>query len=65
MLPTASKDVFINFSDQCIHIVNNKAGLNRIKGNKKMQGRESLFKYKLTVYNVQMNSDVNHTIVRI
>ena len=28
ILPSASKDVSINFSDQCIHILKNKEGLN-------------------------------------
>ena len=32
MLPIASKDVSINFFDQCIHIINNKEISNVIKG---------------------------------
>ena len=46
ILPSASKDVSINFSDQCIHILKNKEGLNWTKGSTKMQNRESLFKYQ-------------------
>ena len=46
MLPGDSKDVFINFSDQCIHILNNTYRLNGPKGSKKMQKREYLFKYQ-------------------
>ena len=44
MLPSASKDVFINFSDQYIHIINNKEILNGLKGSTKIQKRESLLK---------------------
>ena len=39
IIPSASKDVIINFSDQCIHILNNKYRLNGIKGSTKMQKR--------------------------
>ena len=37
MPPIASRDVCIIFSDQCIHIINNKEILNGIKGITKMQ----------------------------
>ena len=37
ILPSASKDDPINFSDQCIHIINNKEILNGIKGSTKLQ----------------------------
>ena len=46
MLPSASKDVSIKFSCQCINIINNKDSLNGIKSSKKMQKRESLLKYQ-------------------
>ena len=46
MLYSASKDVSIKFSDQCIHIINDKERINGLKGNTKIQKRESLFKYK-------------------
>ena len=35
IIPSASKDVIIHFSDQCIHILNNKYRLNGLKGGKK------------------------------
>ena len=35
IVPSASKDVSIKFSDQCIHILNNNEILNGLKGNKK------------------------------
>ena len=37
ILPSASKYVSIKFSDQCLHILNNKEILNGIKGIKKIQ----------------------------
>ena len=46
ILPSASKDVSIKFSDQCLHIINNKEILNGIKVSKKMQKRQSKFKYQ-------------------
>ena len=46
MLPSDSKDVYIKFSDQFIHILNNKERLNELKGSTKIQNRESLFKYQ-------------------
>ena len=60
MLPSASKGVYVKFSDQCIHIFNNKDRLNGLKGSTKMQERESLFKYQSRVYSVQSNYDVDH-----
>ena len=46
MLPSASKYVSINFSDKCLHIINNKEILNGLKGSTKMQKRQSKFKYQ-------------------
>ena len=46
MLPSASKDVSIKFTDQCLHILNNKEILNGLKSSTKIQNRESLFKYQ-------------------
>ena len=37
MLPSASKYVSFKFADQCLHILNNKEGLNGLKGSTKMQ----------------------------
>ena len=37
MLPSASKDVSVQFADQCIHILNNKDRLNGLKGSTKIQ----------------------------
>ena len=37
MLPSASKDVYIKFADNCIHILNNKERLNGLKGSTKMK----------------------------
>ena len=45
IIPNDSKDVSINFSYQCIHIIKNKERLNGLKGSTKIQKRESLFKY--------------------
>ena len=45
MLPSASKDISVQFADQCIHILNNKDRLNGLKGSTKMQKIESIFKY--------------------
>ena len=39
IIPRASKDVSIKCSDQCLHILNNKEGLNGLKGITKMQKR--------------------------
>ena len=60
MLPSASKYVSIKFADQCLHILNNKDRLNGIKGSKKMQKRQSQFKYQSLIYNVQTKYDVDH-----
>ena len=45
MLTSASKDVSLKFSYQCIHILNNKETLNGLKGSTKIKNRESVFKY--------------------
>ena len=37
MLPSASKYFFVNFADQCLHIINNKERLNGLKGSTKIQ----------------------------
>ena len=58
--PSASKDVSIKTSDECIHIINNKERLNGLKGSAKNKNRESLFKNQSLIYNVQRNSDVNY-----
>ena len=34
IIPSSSKEVSIKFSDQCIHILNNREKLNGIKGRK-------------------------------
>ena len=60
MLPSASKDVSVKFSDQCIHILDDKDSLNGLKGSTKIKNIESLFKYKSCIYYVQGSSDVNH-----
>ena len=65
MIPSASKDVSIKFSDQCIYILNNKEMLNGLKGSTIVQNRESLFKYQPCIYSVQRNSDVNHRDMKI
>ena len=39
ILPSASKDISIKFSDQCIHIFNNKERLNGPKRSTKTQKR--------------------------
>ena len=36
ILPSASKDVSVKFSYQFLHIINNKEGLNGLKGSTKM-----------------------------
>ena len=46
MLPSASKDICIKFSDQCLHILNNKDILNGLKGSTKMKKRQSQFRYQ-------------------
>ena len=65
MLPSASKYVFINFADQCLHIINNKDRLNRLKGITKLQKRQSRFKYQSRIYNVQRKYDVDHRGMKI
>ena len=46
MLPNASKYVSINFSDKCLHILNNKEILNGLKVSTKMQKIQSQLKYQ-------------------
>ena len=65
MLPIASKFISIIFSDRCIHILNNKEMLNRLICSTKMKKRESIFKYKLRIYNFLRNYDVNHRGIKI
>ena len=60
MFPSASKYVSVKFAYQCLHILNNKEGLNGIKGITQIKNRESLFKYQSRIYNAQRNSGVNH-----
>ena len=36
-----------------------------MKGSTKMKNRESLFKYKSHIYNVQRKSDVNHRCMKM
>ena len=45
LLPSASKDVFIKFAEQCLHILKIKDRLNGLKSSAKIQNREQLFKY--------------------
>ena len=65
ILPSASKDVSVESADQYIRILNNNKRLNGVKGITKMKNRESIFKYQSRIYNVQMNSDVNHRGVKM
>ena len=65
MLHSASKEVFIKFSDKCINIINDKEGFNGLKGSTKIKNLESLFKYKSRIYNVQGNYDVNHKGIKM
>ena len=60
MLAGYSKAVSIKCADQCVHIINNRDTLNRLKPSTKIQNIESLFKYQSHIYNVQRNSDFNH-----
>ena len=46
MIPSDSKDFSAKFSDQCLHILNNKYRLNGLKGSTKIQYRQSLSKYQ-------------------
>ena len=46
MIPSASKVISLQIADQCIHIINNKEGLNVLKGSINMKKKESLFKYQ-------------------
>ena len=45
MLYSASKEISIKISGECIKIINNKEILDGLIGNTKMQKKESLFKY--------------------
>ena len=60
MIPSASKDVSINFVDQCLHILKNKEILNGLKSSTKIQKIQSRLKYQPRTYNVQRNSDVDN-----
>ena len=46
MLPSASEDIPIKFSDQCIHIITNKEILNGFRGRTNIKNRELLFKFQ-------------------
>ena len=65
MLPSASKHVYIKFSDQCIQILYNKEGGNELKCSTRIQKREPLFKYQSRVYNIHRESDVNHIGIKM
>ena len=65
ILPSASKYATIKFADQCLNILNIKKISNGLKGIKKMQNGESLFKYQLCIYNVQSKSDVNQRSIKM
>ena len=65
MIPSVSKDVSIKFSDQCIHIINNKERKNGLNGITKIQKRESPFKYQSRIYNFQRNYDIDHIGMKI
>ena len=49
LFPSASNDVSIKFTDQCLHILNNKERLNGIKGSRKMEKIKSRFKYQSSI----------------
>ena len=65
MLPSASKDVSIKFSYQCLHILNNKEIFNGLKGSTKIQKIQSQLKYQSRIKNIQINSDVYHRGMRM
>ena len=65
MLPSASKSVSVKFVEKYLHIPNNNYRLHRLKGDTKMQNRESIFKYKSCFYNVQRNNDVKHRGIKL
>ena len=46
MLVSSSKDLFIKFADQCLHILNSKEILDGLKCSTKIQEIESLSKYQ-------------------
>ena len=60
IIPSASKYISIQFSDQYIKNLSNKEIWNGYKGSTKIQKIESLFKYQSRIYNIERNSDVNH-----
>ena len=64
-LTSASKDVSVKFSYQCLHIINNKERLDVLKGSTKIQKRESIFKSQSLIYHFQSNSDDNHRGMKI
>ena len=39
IIPSVSKDVSVNFSEECSHVLTNNYRLNRLKGNTKIQNR--------------------------
>ena len=65
MLPSASRDVSVKFSDQCINILNNKEILNVLKVITNIQKRGSLFKYQSHIYNFQSTRDINHRGIKM
>ena len=65
MIPSASNDVFIKFSDQCIQIICNKDRLNGLNARRINQNIESLLKYQSRFHNVQSNNDVYHRRIKI
>ena len=65
ILPGASKDASIKFSNKCLHILNNKEIFHGLKGSTKMKIIEPLFKYQSRIYKVQSNSDVNHRCMKM
>ena len=46
MLPSVSKDNYVKFEEQCLHILNNNHVLNVLKGITKMKNIESPIKYQ-------------------
>ena len=59
------RDFFIKFADQCLQIINNEEIFNRLKGSTKIQKRESSFKHQSRIYNVKINSDINHIGIKM
>ena len=65
ILTSASKDVSIKFSEQCLHILSNNDLLNGLRGNEKIQKRELLFKYQPHFYNILSNDGVKHIDMKL